>query len=204
MRTPRAVGAAAVAAAGIAVGGVVGAAGVSAAPATVAQGAPARVLAAPQDSLPVPTDAELDTSKVPLDLAVQPFEPAIEPWETERRDGDQTVLSLRSDVLFAFGKADISGRAKAELATLVAGVPKSAAVSVGGHTDSIGSTQANLALSRSRAAAVAAVLHEARPDLRLTVQGFGESRPVAPNTSGGKDDPEGRAKNRRVEIRYAG
>jgi len=35
----------------------------------------------------------------------------------------------------------------------------------------------------------------------MTTQGFGASKPVAPNTKpDGSDDPEGRQKNRRVEI----
>ncbi|HRW01540.1 MAG TPA: hypothetical protein P5314_07170 [Tetrasphaera sp.] len=44
----------------------------------------------------------------------------------------------------------------------------------------------------------------ARPDLKLDVEGFGKGRPVAPNSQGGEDNPEGRALNRRVEIRYEG
>ena len=38
----------------------------------------------------------------------------------------------------------------------------------------------------------------------LTVTGHGDTDPVAPNSKGGEDNPEGRAENRRVEIRYDG
>lgn len=44
---------------------------------------------------------------------------------------------------------------------------------------------------------MAAAVRSSRPDLRLTVTGRGEADPVAPNTLGGKDNPEGRGKNRR-------
>ena len=65
-----------------------------------------------------------------------------------------------------------------------------------GHTDSTGDDAYNLDLSRRRAEAAARYLEEhgvARA--ALTVEGHGESRPVAENGS-----PEGRRKNRRVEI----
>lgn len=39
-------------------------------------------------------------------------------------------------------------------------------------------------------------------DLDVAAKGHGESEPVAANEEGGEDCPEGRAKNRRVEIRY--
>ncbi|MBA3478489.1 MAG: hypothetical protein H0T52_08850 [Lautropia sp.] len=43
--------------------------------------------------------------------------------------------------------------------------------------------------------------HASVPGARLTTSGFGKAKPVAPNTrSDGSDDPEGRQKNRRVEI----
>jgi hypothetical protein len=45
------------------------------------------------------------------------------------------------------------------------------------------------------------VEHEGLGDVRFRVKGLGASRPVAPNTKpDGSDDPEGRQKNRRVEI----
>jgi outer membrane protein OmpA-like peptidoglycan-associated protein len=66
-----------------------------------------------------------------------------------------------------------------------------------GHTDSDGEESYNQTLSERRAAAVKAFIVEAygiEPD-RLQVAGFGESRPVADNTT-----PQGRQLNRRVEL----
>jgi outer membrane protein OmpA-like peptidoglycan-associated protein len=70
---------------------------------------------------------------------------------------------------------------------------------VAGHTDAEGGDAHNLALSARRAEAVVAWLVEQGVDpTRLRAEGHGESRPVANNDSG-----EGRALNRRVEIRDA-
>ena len=77
-----------------------------------------------------------------------------------------------------------------------------AAVTVVGHTDSIGDPGFNQRLSEDRAKAVAAAIAKARPDLDLEVSGKGESDPLVANTSGGQDDPEGRARNRRVEVSF--
>ncbi len=65
-----------------------------------------------------------------------------------------------------------------------------------GHTDSVGSAAYNLRLSQKRANAVRNYLISKGIDpSRLEAVGYGESRPIAPNTT-----PEGRAKNRRVEF----
>ncbi|URM95729.1 OmpA family protein [Actinomadura madurae] len=73
-----------------------------------------------------------------------------------------------------------------------------------GHSDSIGDPGYNLRLSEQRAEAVTAELRKAvaGAGLRIEAKGYGETRPVAPNEQGGKDDPAGRAKNRRVEVTY--
>ncbi len=123
----------------------------------------------------------------------------VEPIESTETDGDETVLSLDSDILFAFGSSEMPPSAAAKIAELVADVPEGAAVSVTGHTDDIGTDADNLELSKDRAATVAAAVTAARSDLVLTVEGLGESDPVESN---GK--PEGREANRRVEIRYSG
>jgi outer membrane protein OmpA-like peptidoglycan-associated protein len=69
-------------------------------------------------------------------------------------------------------------------------------VEIGGHTDNKGSDSYNLALSNDRAKSVMnyLVLRGIRAD-RITARGYGKNRPVATN-----DTPEGRAKNRRVEV----
>ncbi len=70
-------------------------------------------------------------------------------------------------------------------------------VEIDGHTDSVGSDAYNQRLSQARAQAVVEYLvkHGIGRD-RLVAKGFGETKPVAPNTT-----PEGRAKNRRVEFK---
>jgi outer membrane protein OmpA-like peptidoglycan-associated protein len=76
-------------------------------------------------------------------------------------------------------------------------------VTVEGHTDAIGSDAYNQRLSERRANAVRSYLvsRGVAAD-RLDAVGYGESRPVAPNkTPNGKDDPEGRAMNRRAELK---
>lgn len=75
-------------------------------------------------------------------------------------------------------------------------------VSIDGHTDSKGSDLYNEILSRNRAEAVHNyfIRHGVNAD-RLVFRGFGESRPIAPNSfDDGSDNPEGRFENRRVEL----
>src|SRR5699024_6357224 len=82
--------------------------------------------------------------------------------------------------------------------------PDGTKVTVSGYTDSVGSDSANKKLSKKRAQAVADVISDSRSDLELSVKGYGEADPVAKNTAkGGEDNPQGRAKNRRVEVSYA-
>lgn len=156
--------------------------------------------------LPPVTDAQLGESVSDIELLVSniDLEASIRDVERTRTEGKETVVTLTSDILFAFGKADLPPAATAKITSLVAKVPQGGKLSVGGHTDSVGTAASNVALSQKRAAAVAAVIAKARPDTRLSVKGFGETKPIAANESGGKDNPEGRAQNRRVELRYQG
>ena len=75
-------------------------------------------------------------------------------------------------------------------------------VSIEGHTDAIGSEEANQLLSERRADSVAGALTTSGVDqARVTTTGYGERYPVAPNTNpDGSDNSAGRAKNRRVEV----
>ena len=73
-------------------------------------------------------------------------------------------------------------------------------IEIEGHTDNQGTDEYNLELSMKRAQAVYNYLleHGISAD-RLTYKGYGESKPVSPN-----DTEEGRALNRRTEIRIMG
>ncbi len=78
-------------------------------------------------------------------------------------------------------------------------------ITVRGHTDSRGDDGTNLRASRKRAAVVRDYLVEKGVAAdRITVIGLGETRPIAPNAKlDGSDDPEGRARNRRVDVSVA-
>lgn len=156
------------------------------------------------DALRWVTPDVLAGSVTSLDPQVVQLEEEITPVETRSTEGEETVISLASDVLFEFGEADVTGAAEDKITELVADVPDGATVQVHGHTDSIGTPEDNQELSEERADTVAQIIGRSRPDLQLEVEGFGEDEPVAPNEKGGEDDPEGRALNRRVEIRFEG
>jgi outer membrane protein OmpA-like peptidoglycan-associated protein len=70
-------------------------------------------------------------------------------------------------------------------------------VVIEGHTDAYGSDDANLALSRRRAEAVAAYLTGTLgvPQLRISAVGYGETQPIANN-----DTAQGRERNRRIDV----
>jgi outer membrane protein OmpA-like peptidoglycan-associated protein len=76
------------------------------------------------------------------------------------------------------------------------------AIAVEGHTDSTGAQSYNLELSRKRAETVSReLIFNMVQRQRIRIDGRGEQSPVAPNVlADGRDNPEGRGKNRRVEI----
>ncbi|MDO5696547.1 MAG: OmpA family protein [Dermatophilus congolensis] len=154
------------------------------------------------DALPTPTPEQISSSVKDMDPKVRDIKLRVRDVASNRTDGSAKVVDLATDLLFEFGKADVRPAANAKLTQLLKPIPQRAKVSVHGHTDSIGTDADNLALSKARAEAVAAIIRTARPDLVLDVQGFGETKPLA--AEGGTDDTDVRAKNRRVEIRYGG
>jgi outer membrane protein OmpA-like peptidoglycan-associated protein len=115
-------------------------------------------------------------------------------------------IELAADVLFDFDKATIKPEAAAALhsvAEIVTGKGKGRRVRIDGHTDSKGNDAYNQKLSERRAESVKQWLAEKEGlgQVKMTTQGFGASKPVSPNTNkDGSDSPEGRQKNRRVEI----
>ena len=164
---------------------------------------------------PVPRDGQLraggaETALRPTAGAatrlerVQQLKQALKARETEQ---NEIVIDLPSDVLFDFDQSTLRPDAitvLAQAAQLIAAYPQ-APVCINGYTDSKGSDSYNQALSMRRARAVAAQLQsgQAAQEMQRTMQvrGLGESMPVAANTlPDGADNPEGRQRNRRVEI----
>jgi outer membrane protein OmpA-like peptidoglycan-associated protein/tetratricopeptide (TPR) repeat protein len=75
-------------------------------------------------------------------------------------------------------------------------------IEIGGHTDGQGTEEYNMKLSQARAESVKKYLIEKGIAVdRIEAKGYGETKPVAPNTINGKDNPEGRKKNRRTEFK---
>lgn len=114
-------------------------------------------------------------------------------------------IELAADVLFDFDKADIKPVAQGALKQVASVIRERAKgqVRIQGHTDAKGSDAYNQRLSARRADAVKAwlVSKEGLGKVAFATQGFGAKRPVASSTKpDGSDDPEGRQKNRRVEI----
>jgi len=113
-----------------------------------------------------------------------------------------TTLTFEDGVLFDFDRSDIRADAAATLDAVaqVFTTLDIAQAQVSGHTDSIGSDDYNQKLSEARAESVVAGLEHRGVTTALTAEGFGETRPVAPNELNGADNPAGRQLNRRVEI----
>ena len=114
-------------------------------------------------------------------------------------------IELAADVLFDFDKADLRSDARNALKQVGDIVREKArgTVRIEGHTDSKGGDAYNQKLSERRANSVRdwLVKNEGLKNVRFSTTGFGAKKPSVSNTRpDGSDDPEGRQKNRRVEI----
>jgi outer membrane protein OmpA-like peptidoglycan-associated protein len=175
-----------------------------------AEDAPARDAAlallssSPQNSWK--TDINLVAEASPA--AIQPevaeaVVPAEQGGGTERVSCEAPLaeFSARNSIVFRSGAALItpeSAPALAELATDLAACPD-VPVHVEGHTDADGNEQLNLALSVARAEAVVnALIERGINPARLYALGYGESSPIADNTT-----PEGKSQNRRIVVKLA-
>ena len=112
-------------------------------------------------------------------------------------------IELAADVLFDFDKASLRPEAKPSLdkvLEVLKSYPKASA-KIEGHTDGKGDAAYNQKLSERRAESVRSWLAGNGASLNMSTRGWGKKKPIAPNAKpDGKDDPEGRKKNRRVEI----
>ncbi len=113
--------------------------------------------------------------------------------------GNELIVRMPQDILFPVSGSAVSSPLQADLLVLADNLnryPNSLVVVVG-HTDSTGSADYNQALSERRANSVAAVLRSGGvAPARVRAIGVGENEPIATNQT-----PEGRAQNRRVDIK---
>lgn len=114
------------------------------------------------------------------------------------RQGDNIVLNMPSDISFGVDRDSVESRfypVLSDVARTLRDYP-STYIDVVGHADSSGQDGYNQALSERRAASVADYLvSQGIQRERLAVSGRGETQPIADNGT-----PEGRSRNRRVEV----
>ncbi|QNP50560.1 OmpA family protein [Diaphorobacter aerolatus] len=118
--------------------------------------------------------------------------------ELQAQQTERGLLVTLGDVLFEFGKAELTSQAAPRLDKLAQFLTEfpNRKLLIEGYTDSVGTAAANQTLSERRAASVQSALASRGVAAdRMTVRGYGKDFPVADNAS-----PEGRAMNRRVEI----
>ncbi len=151
---------------------------------------------------PIPSIGPLDKPIIrPLVFLVE----SLDGTEQNRQQGADTTIVLETDVLFAFGSADLSAQARTRIDNVAGRLRATTGdVAVVGFTDSVGEDTVNLPLSHRRADAVAQALQERVSGLTVHTDGRGSADPVAPNSVNGQDNPAGRARNRRVEITFRG
>jgi outer membrane protein OmpA-like peptidoglycan-associated protein len=114
------------------------------------------------------------------------------------RNGDNLQLVMPGNITFASGSSDISSSFYTTLNSLVKVFQEfdKNGVEIVGHTDSTGSNDLNMRLSRERAQSVASyVVNQGISGARISATGAGPNQPIASN-----DTQQGRSQNRRVEI----
>ncbi len=179
-----------------------------------AQGAPATQLqprSTPGALAPAPTATQLQPRQGPQTVLRHAEVPPHRLEQTrallvelQAKPTPQQAISidLPADVLFDFDQAQLRPDAApsiARAAELIRSYPR-APVTVVGHTDGRGTDAYNDALSLRRAEAVARELHQ-QTARQAATRGMGKRQPVAPNARpDGRDDPQGRQLNRRVQI----
>jgi outer membrane protein OmpA-like peptidoglycan-associated protein len=117
---------------------------------------------------------------------------------TVERIGEGIKVTFDSGILFEVNEAQLQPEAQANLDQLATILNKydDTEILIEGHTDATGSDEYNLELSRNRAQSVSNYLAGLGVDAtRFTIMGYGESQPVADNSS-----IEGRRANRRVDL----
>jgi outer membrane protein OmpA-like peptidoglycan-associated protein/tetratricopeptide (TPR) repeat protein len=121
---------------------------------------------------------------------------------------DRIVLEkaiVVENIYYGFDSANIRSDAAVELDKLARFLQDNPQIKIelGSHTDNLGDDEYNLGLSQRRAeSAVNYIISQGVDKNRIRARGYGETRPIAANSNpDGSDNPEGRQKNRRTEIK---
>lgn len=140
------------------------------------------------DNFDVPEDSEYE--QVHRDILLYPIESG-------------SVVELRN-IFFHFDEAKLLTQSENELDRVVRFMMRNpdVEIEIGGHTDSKGTEAYNLELSQQRAEVVVdCLVNQGIERSRLSAKGYGESEPLADNTTeNNEDNPVGRMKNRRTEL----
>jgi len=157
-------------------------------PKTLASATPAAQTLVPAAVDPPPRE-EIESGPAPS--------PTIQPAPETR--ADDTLRTHQLDVQFAFASAQLSAAARRSLQALAPELAHARQVGLHGRTDSVGPTAANTQLAKARADAVLRALSALAPGIAsiTTIDAQGACCFVETN-----DTSAGRARNRRVEIRY--
>ncbi|MCP4623813.1 MAG: OmpA family protein [bacterium] len=132
-----------------------------------------------------------------MDKQAAEIERDIEGAKVERV-GEGIKITFSSGILFDVDQSNLKSQYQSELAELskILNKYEDTNIMLVGYTDSTGSEEYNLALSKRRAGSVANYLSIRNVNSgRFTTEGYGEAQPVATN-----DTAAGRARNRRVEV----
>jgi len=155
-------------------------------------------------------EAELAVTSQELSKLSGTYDGLVEDLEAEVASGQIEIeqlreglrLNLSQSILFPSGSATLNRQGKSVLKTVAARLEELPNdIEVQGHTDNVAlkGPRSNWELAAERSAQVVRLFSDSGVDpRRLKVVSFGENAPIAPN-----DTPEGRAKNRRIEIRLS-
>lgn len=148
---------------------------------------------------PIPRQSPIQHFKrIKTDLEMTKLDQLV---EAVQRDNDSIILRIHDNVLFEQGKTDLNPEAYPilrKVADIIRPLPMT--MRIEGHTDSTPMTTgkgSNWDLSVARAVSVMAFYQrgELFAQDRMSAAGYGDSRPLAPNTT-----PENKAQNRRVDF----
>ena len=134
-----------------------------------------------------------------MEKQAKELEQAVPEAEVERvNNGEAIRVTFDSGILFGFDNTALSPQSREALTRFAANMNANPQTNIRiiGHTDSTGKHAYNVGLSKRRAESVVNFLREHQvSSTRMTLDGVGPDQPIADNGT-----PEGRAKNRRVEV----